>query len=109
MDIKNFLEKLQHLLEITEAQTVRLENNAKEGRETMTELLQKLEQLLPEWFLFIEKTEIGMTADIFALLEDIQKGIIAADSVYLADVFWNGLRILLMEYIEIIEEALDGE
>lgn len=109
MEIKEFLERLRELAQKTAIQTGKLENNGQNGMETMAELVKMIEILLPDWFFFIEKTEIGKKENILFMLEDMQKGILAEDRVYLADTLWNGLRTLTMEYIEIIEEALDGE
>ena len=109
MEIRGFLEKLKGLKDKAVMQTELVENNGKNRIETMAELVQMIEAILPEWFFFIDQTEIGSKDEILLVLKDIQKGSLAEDSVYLADVLWNGLRRLAMAYIDMIEEALDGE
>lgn len=109
MQLEQFLRCLTHLTECIHAQTEKIENNTKQGIETMPELLALLEELLPDWFFFIEQTGIGEQEAILQILAETQKGITMGDGVFLADVLLNGLGALAEEYIRVIEEALDGE
>ena len=59
MEIVEFLEKLRKLEQKTAAQTQKIENNGQNGIETMAELIQMIEAVLSDWFIFIEETEIG--------------------------------------------------
>lgn len=109
MDIKEFLKQLEKLIEKVETTVERIENNIRSGIKEMPVLIEEIQKILPEWFFFIEKTEIGDSQNILDVLTDVIQGVEAEDSILLSDALFFGLRQLMIEYKHIIEEALDGE
>ena len=108
MDLDRFYADLIELYENAGQKTELLEKNAKIGFQGMSELLEKLTAVLPDWFFFFEQTDIGSKGQVLQILQDMEKAIDAEDRVLLADTLLYGLREVAGEYIGIIEEALYG-
>ena len=100
MDIKQFLEELKKL---------KIENNASTGIQQVPNVLQKMQELLPGWFYFIDQTGIGEKQELLDVLADVINATDAQDGIFLADALLFGLRELIKTYEFVIEEALHGE
>ncbi len=109
MDLNRFLTGLKELHEEITLKTKALENDSKKGFRGMSDLIQRMTVLLPEWFLFIEQTEIGTKEEILLVLRDMEEAMQKEDSVLLADTLLFGLQARTGEYIRIVEEALYEE
>lgn len=107
--MKLFLTKIKKLLAQVEEAVKEIENNTESGIKKMPELLARMEELLPEWFFFIEQTQMGEKEKVIAVLTDMMQAVEGEDGVLLADALFCGLRELLLPYQYVIEEALDGE
>ena len=109
MDINQFLEELKVLKIEIEKIVEKIENNASVGIKEMPSLLKKIQTFLPDWFYFIEQTQVGEKQVILDILEDIINGVNARDGGVLADALLFGLGELIETYELVINEALYGE
>ena len=109
MDLDKFLLGLKSLYDEMGQKIELLENDFTRGFREMPGLLEKLSAVLPNWFFFIEQTEIGSKGQVVQVLQDMEKAIVAEDSVLVADTLLYGLQEMAGEYIKILEEALYGE
>ena len=109
MDINIFVNELEELEKTINDIIVVIENNITDGISKMDVLINAIKNIMPEWTYFINETQIGNIEDVFLILEDINKGIEASDSVLLLDALEYGLSSMVLEYIGIIKEALYEE
>jgi hypothetical protein len=109
MDLDKFLLGLKSLYDEIGQKTEVLENDFARGFQEMPGLLEKLSAVLPNWFFFIEQTEIGSKEQVVQVLQDMEKAIVVEDSVLLADALLYGLQEMVGEYIRIIKGALYEE
>lgn len=109
MEINGFLEELKKLKLEIEKNVAKIENNAKAGIQGTTEVLEKVQKVLPDWFYFIEETGIGDEQEILSVLSEVVNGVNTRDGVFLADALLFGLRELVEGYEMVIEDALHGE
>ena len=109
MDINIFLGKLIKLMEQIEEIVTKIENSTSNGMKAMSDLIKEVQELLPDWFFFIEQTGIGDKEEIIGVLTDVTYGIEAEDSIFLTDALLYGLGELIAAYRNVIEEALNEE
>lgn len=109
MDVIKLLEQLELLTEEISKIIAIMEDNLKLGLNEMPHLMEKIQEVLPNWFYFIKETEIGSEQMILNVLEDTMEAVQAADQVLLVDVLLFGLQNLAVEYGEIIKGALYDE
>lgn len=109
MDIYKLIEDFERLVYVIEQKVVVIDNNINQGLEEMSELITQIQKIMPDWFFFIEQTEIGSKEMVMNVLEDIMEAVRMSDGVALTDALIYGLESLLVEYCEVIKEALNEE
>lgn len=109
MNIEKFLNELKRLIEELEAVTCKVVNNVNEGMNEIPKVMKDINELLPDWFWFIEQTGIGDKQEVVQMMSEVVDGIERQDGVWLTDVLFYGVRELMFAYKNVIEEALDGE
>lgn len=109
MDVNQFLINLKELDAMIDTQVVLLDGNRKKAFQEMQNLFQKLELLLPDWFLLIDQTGIGTNEQILTVLSDMEEAMRTEDSILLADAILFGLQTTARDYIRIIDEAVGDE
>ena len=109
MNIELFYEQLEKLIEEINRVIDEIENNTSAGMKMIPDVIKGIQELLPDWFFFIEQTGIGETQIILDILTDISDGMGNEDAVIVADALLYGMGALMAEYRDIIKEALDGE
>ena len=109
MDLDEFLTHLKELDAEINRQTSMWGESVKNRFARTKELFGKLEGVLPEWFFFIEQTEIGTKEEILAVLSDLEEALRTEDSVLLADTLLYGLQADVQKYLTVISGAMEDE
>ena len=109
MDISQFLEQLKQLIYEIEEKAALIEKDLDAGIQVMPEVTALIQKVLPDWFFFIEQTEIGDTQTILSMVTDLTRAMQDRDEVLLVDTLLYGLRDYLAEYVNVIEEVLNEE
>ena len=108
MDFVNFLNNLGIIIDEIEKKVQNIENDTNAGIASMSELIQKINTVLPDWFYFIDQTGIGEKQVIGEILNDILMAMEDKDKVLLEDALLFGMQSLMLQYKNVIEEALNG-
>lgn len=106
MDIDNFVKQLEMIINEIEEKVNKIENNTNAGIKAMPELIGSIQNILPDWFYFIEQTDIGSKEMIVTVLNDIALAMNNEDSILLVDALIFGMQELMLEYRNVIKEAL---
>lgn len=109
MDISNFVTNLDVIINEIDEKVNTMEENTNTGIKAMPELLGRIQAILPDWFYFIEETGIGDKQVILMILNDIADALEYRDKVLLEDALLFGMQSLMLQYKNVIEEALHGE
>ena len=109
MDINNFVANLDGIIDEIDRKVNKIEEDTNTGIKAMPELVRKIQEILPDWFYFIEETGIGDKQVIVMVLNDIVDALEYKDKVLLEDVLLFGMQPLMLQYKNVIEEALHGE
>lgn len=109
MDINNFVVSLEAIINEIDEKVNKIEEDANTGIKAMPELVGKIQQILPDWFYFIDETGIGDKQIILTVLNDVADALEYRDKVLLEDALLFGIQSLMLQYKNVIEEALHGE
>lgn len=109
MDLDKFLANLKELDKEIDRQNRPLGEHGKNWFAGMGEIFRILEGILPEWFFFIEQTQIGAKEDILTILSDLEEAMRIQDRILLADTLLYGLQAAVQESIVIISGAMEDE
>lgn len=106
MDVMKMVGQLELIIKQIDQVAITLEKNTNRGLKEMPALIEQIQGILPDWFYFVKQTEIGSEEIILGILKDIIEAMQVTDGVLLMDALIFGLQELMVEYCNIIKEAM---